>query len=147
MFISIGAYITASAGIIIFLRRMISPLISMTMAWQIIFLLLSGLFCKVFGYYCSIPGYFFKLSRFMWCLCPFLAGGNDYPGCSCRNGRSGIDMIVSSQGMATESDLLLAVIMGQLVTISGDLLYFSLSFLIPKSPILVPGLYEVRHEH
>ena len=45
------------------------------------------------------------------------------------------------KGMISESDLLLAVVLGRFVTVLGDLLFFLLTFLITR-PGIMPRRYE-----
>lgn len=123
---SAGAFGAILTGLVIALRQLLSPSVSAALLWQIIFLAISG---AVFvGVLVLVIPAFITLSAFS-ALCgayviAWLAGLVT-PGAPAGVGVREFVLLFLLGKQIPEADLLLAVVLGRVVTIIGDLLFFT----------------------
>lgn len=140
---SAGAFGATFMGFVIALHRLLSPSVSAAILWQIIFLAISG---AVFvGTLVLVTPTFITFSAFS-ALCgayiiAWLAGLVT-PGAPAGVGVRELVLLFLLKGAIAESDLLLAIVLGRMVTVIGDLLYFTLSGFISTASFDVD--YEDR---
>ncbi|MEF3074311.1 hypothetical protein V2P20_04675 [Methylobacter sp. Wu1] len=125
---SIGAFGWISALVIISLHWILSPSASAALIWQIIFLTISG---SVFiGALFLVTPPITTFSTFsVLCGSYVIAwlAGLVTPGAPAGVGVRELVLLFLLKGMMSESDLLLAIVLGRMITVAGDLLYFTLS--------------------
>lgn len=136
IFISIMMFSAISLAGVIALSRLLSPLVGIAFILQIIFLAVSGL--VFIGILEIVDPSSVTCSDFsMLCGAYVIAwlGGLLTPGAPAGVGVRELILLFLLKGMVAEADLLLAVVLGRLVTVTGDLFYFGVSGFIKTASV------------
>ena len=131
VFISIGMFVAMSAIAIFALRRIFVASVSMALLWQIAFLTVSG---SVFIGILALVAPSSLSTSMLPALCgayviAWLAGLVT-PGAPAGVGVRELVLLFLLKGVVVEADLLLAVVLGRVVTVLGDFSYFLSAVLI-----------------
>jgi hypothetical protein len=121
---------------IITLRWLLAPAVGAALIWQIFFLMISGI---VFmgALFLVTPSSVITLSTFsVLCGSYVIAwlAGLVTPGAPAGVGVREMVLLFLLKGMMSESDLLLAIVLGRIVTVAGDFFYFLTATFIKINP-------------
>lgn len=134
--ISIEIFAVMSVVVVIAVRQLLSSSVGVALIWQILFLALSG---SVFiGVLELVTQTSFTYSAFsLLCGAYVIAwlAGLVTPGAPAGVGVRELVLLFLLKGMVAEADLLLAVVLGRLVTVTGDLFYFGISGFIKTAAV------------
>lgn len=134
--ISIEIFAVMSIGVAIALRLLLSTSVGVAVIWQILFLALSGF--VFIGVLELVTPTSFTYSAFsLLCGAYVIAwlAGLVTPGAPAGVGVRELVLLFLLKGMIAEADLLLAVVLGRLVTVTGDLFYFGISGFINTAAV------------
>lgn len=135
VYASVVAFGAMSVMSIITLRWLLSPAVSTALIWQFFFLATSG---TIFvGVLALVAPYAITLSAFS-ALCgayviAWLAGLVT-PGAPAGVGVRELVLLFLLKGMVAEADLLLAIVLGRIITVTGDFFYFLTATSIKINP-------------
>jgi len=128
-------FCTAALIVATALRRFLSPAVGKAFLWQCCYMIVSSL---VFVGTLAVlaPNSISSSSLLSFCAAYIVAwlAGFVTPGAPAGVGVRELVLLFLLQGMINESDLLLAVVLGRLVTVLGDFLFFLLAYFSPKVP-------------
>jgi hypothetical protein len=126
VFVSCGIFGAMLISCAITLGRLFSPSVTAAFIWQIIFLALSG--AVFMGTLALVAPPFVTFSTF-FALCGAYViawlGGLVTPGSPAGVGVRELVLLFLLKGTVGEADLLLAVLLGRIVTVAGDFVFFS----------------------
>jgi hypothetical protein len=118
-----------STMMLVIVNRQLSPLVSASLFWQIIFLTISG---TVFTFIVSavVPSTDIYSVFSTFCSAYIIAwlAGLVTPGAPAGVGVRELVLLFLLGGQVAEADLLLAVILGRTVTVVGDLMFFCAAY-------------------
>ena len=123
--ISVETFGVMSVGVAIALRQLLSTSVAVALIWQILFLALSGF--VFIGVLELVTPTSFTYSAFsLLCGAYVIAwlAGLVTPGAPAGVGVRELVLLFLLKGMVAEADLLLAVVLGRLVTVTGDFIFF-----------------------
>lgn len=133
LWISLGMFFAVSAGVLAGLARIISSNVSAALLWQIIFLMLSGLvFVAVLSLVATTAVNLSLISLFCGAYIIAWLTGLMVPGAPAGIGVREWMLMFLLKGLVAEADLLIAVMLGRVVTITGDVWYFLFCYLLPN---------------
>jgi glycosyltransferase 2 family protein len=134
--ISVEIFGVMSVGVVIALRQLLSTSVGMALIWQILFLALSG-FVFIGVLELVTPTSFTYSTYSLLCGAYVIAwfAGLVTPGAPAGVGVRELILLFLLKGMVAEADLLLAVVLWRLVTVTGDLFYFGLSGFIKTASV------------
>jgi len=123
-------FLVAVLGSAAMLRYLIGGQVAQALVWQTVFLLISGL---LFVGLASLLGTD-NITSIMWPLVgayvlAWLAGLVT-PGAPAGVGVRELVLILLMNGMISETELLLAVVLGRLITVGGDLVFFGMALML-----------------
>jgi hypothetical protein len=126
------------------LYRFIGSQVSVSFGWHMLFLAVSG------GIFVTLLDVIVRNSELHAQAWPLIGGayvvawlvGLVTPGAPAGVGVRELILLLLIKGLVTDADLLMAVLLGRIVTVVGDLLFFMASFLIPAERCLL----EKNHE-
>jgi glycosyltransferase 2 family protein len=126
------------------LCRFIGSAVSVSFGWQMLFLAVSG---SLFVTLLHVIARSSELHPQNWLLIGGAyvvawLGGLVTPGAPAGVGVRELILLLLLKGLVTDADLLMAVLLGRIVTVVGDLLFFMASFLIPVKLCLLEKNYE-----
>lgn len=119
-------FVATSATLLLATRHLVSPSLAIALFWQVIFLAVSGMvFIGAIAIVVSkatvLPGFSVLCGAYVMA---WLAGLLT-PGAPAGVGVRELVLLFLLGGRIAEVDLLLAVVLGRMITVMGDLLYFS----------------------
>jgi hypothetical protein len=124
--VSTGLFVVVSATLLITLRRLISPSVAAALFWQIIFLAVSGMvFVGTLAIVVPATSDFPAFSALCSAYVVAWLAGLLTPGAPAGVGVRELVLLFLLGGQIFEVDLVIAVVLGRLITVTGDLLYFS----------------------
>jgi glycosyltransferase 2 family protein len=123
---STGAFCAIAVGAFLVLRRLLSPSVSVSLVWQIIFLATSG--AVFMGALALVsPSAVSHLTFTPLCGAYVIAWlvGLVTPGAPAGLGVRELVLLFLIGGRVEQADLFLAIVLGRLVTVGGDFLFFA----------------------
>ena len=135
--VGMGAFLLTVSVAVAVLWRQISPLIARTFVWYVGFLAVSGaLFVGIMELVTSADTSEASLPWSALCGAYVLAwlAGLVTPGAPAGMGVRELVLLFMLNGIVIEEDLLMAIVLGRIVTVMGDVLYFTVAFMIKARP-------------
>jgi hypothetical protein len=130
----VALFILIALAMIAALRYIWSAQIANAFTWQLAFLLISsGVFVTIAAYCAPFSMNLSLLASLATAYIIAWVAGFITPGAPAGMGIRELVLLFLLKGMISESDLLLAVVLGRIVTVLGDLLFFLLTFLVTRS--------------
>jgi len=124
LLVFVGVFLSVEAG----LRCWSAPSIARALAWQWVFLIISGLvFVGVLALVAPQSVNFALLPTFCGSYVIAWLAGLVTPGAPAGVGVRELVLLYLLEGYVMETNLLLAVVLGRLVTVAGDLLFFCMA--------------------
>jgi len=131
VFVSVGAFGAMSVGVVIVLRQLLSPSVGAALIWQIIFLAVSGMvFMGVLALVTPSLVTFSAFSALCGAYVIAWLAGLVTPGAPAGVGVRELVLLFLLGGQIPPADLLLAVVLGRMVTVAGDFFYFLIATFI-----------------
>lgn len=126
------------------LRRSIGSQVSVSFSWQVLFLAISA---SVFVILLDVIVHSSELHYQTW---PVIAGayivawlgGLVTPGAPAGLGVRELILLLLLKDLVSDADLLMAVVLGRIVTVAGDLVFFGAAFFISSKNVYVKNQYE-----
>lgn len=129
--VSVGAFGAVSVGLVIALRRLLSPSLGAALIWQIIFLAVSGVvFVGVLALVAPTVVTFSAFPALCGAYVIAWLAGLVTPGAPAGAGVREMVLLFMLKGVIGEGDLLLAVVLGRMATVAGDFFYFLMASFI-----------------
>jgi glycosyltransferase 2 family protein len=131
--VSIGVFGAMAVGVVLILRWLLSPSVGAALVWQIIFLAISGsVFMGALALVSPSAVSFSTFSPLCGAYVIAWLAGLVTPGAPAGVGVRELVLVFLIGGQVEQVDLFLAIVLGRLVTVGGDFLFFTATALAFK---------------
>ncbi len=140
VFFSIVVFFLLSVGVSLGLHRFFSPTVTFALLWQVLFLAVSGMvFLGVLKLVAPSVVTFSTVSTLCGAYVIAWLAGMVTPGAPAGVGVREFVLLYLLGGQIAQVDLLLAVLLGRIITVAGDFFFFAAASFLKRSPLHGPG--------